>query len=287
MVASIRNHWPEYLMEAAGLGLFMLSAGIFATLIYAPASPVGSRLLHAPFVQAAGMGLAMGLTAAGLIYSPWGQRSGAHLNPAVTMTFWIRGKVASCDALFYCVAQFLGGTAGVFLARLFLGRQFADPPINWVVTIPGTRGASMAFAAELLMSLGMMLTVLVSSNRPGLSRFTGLFAGALVAIYITWEAPLSGMSMNPARTLASALPSKIWDGIWIYVSAPPLGMLLALAAYEWTAQKSHPVLCAKLNHPGAGRCNFLNCGYLSDGGGREMARVPPAVAQVDTNHRGA
>jgi aquaporin Z len=81
-----RGHLPEYLMEALGLGLFMASAGAFATLLFHSASPVPAAVPD-PLARRALMGLAMGLTAVGNIYSPWGQRSGAPLNPATTLTF--------------------------------------------------------------------------------------------------------------------------------------------------------------------------------------------------------
>jgi aquaporin Z len=104
----VREHWPEYLMEAAGLGLFMVSAAVVTTLLEYPHSP-----LHDLFTDRTTrrllIGLAMGLTAIGLIYSPWGKRSGAHFNPAVTMTFFRLGKVAGVDAACYLMAQFIGG----------------------------------------------------------------------------------------------------------------------------------------------------------------------------------
>jgi len=92
MLDAIRGHWPEYLTEAAGLGLFMLSACVFTTLLEYPGSPAHQAIAD-PFLRRVLIGIAMGLTAVGLIYSPWGQRSGAHLNPSVTLAFWRLGKV--------------------------------------------------------------------------------------------------------------------------------------------------------------------------------------------------
>src|SRR5713226_9052868 len=100
MQAALLDHWPEYLMEAAGLGLFMVSACVFATLLESPGSPA-RRAIPSDFLRRALMGLAMGLTAVGIIYSPWGQRSGAHINPAVTFTFLRLRKIEPWEAFFY------------------------------------------------------------------------------------------------------------------------------------------------------------------------------------------
>jgi aquaporin Z len=254
---ALARHWPEYAIEAAGLGLFMVSACLFATLLYHPASPAAPAFPD-PLLHRVLMGLAMGLTAIALIYSPWGQQSGAHFNPAVTLTFLRLGRVGGWDALFYALAQLVGGALGVGLAAVATGGLIADRSVNFVVTVPGIWGTVAAFVAELVISTGLMLVVLTVSNMPRLSRFTGLFAGVLVATYITVEAPLSGMSMNPARTFASALPANVWTAFWIYLTAPPLGMLLAA---ELHLRAHRPVRCAKLHHDNARRCIF-RCGYM-------------------------
>ncbi len=258
MREAMKHHWPEYLMEAAGLSLFMLSACVFATILVHPASPV-PQVIADPFVRRLCMGMAMGLTAVGIIYSPWGQQSGAHLNPSVTLTFFRLGKVRPWDALFYVIAQFIGGIAGVWLAAVLLGRVIADPAVNYVATTPGMTGTGIAFVAEGGIAFVLMSVVLQVSNTPRLARFTGLFAGALVALYITLEAPLSGMSMNPARSFGSALAAQLWTALWIYFIAPPLGMLTAAEFYR-RRPGVHAVICAKLHPHNRKRCIF-RCGY--------------------------
>jgi len=93
------------------------------------------------------------------------------------------------------------------------------------------------------------------SKTKHLARFTGVFAGLMVTTYISLEAPYSGMSMNPARTFASALPAHVWTALWIYFTAPPLGMLLAAELYV-RQHTIHQVFCAKLHHHNDKRCIF-------------------------------
>jgi len=271
VIAALRRHWPEYLMEAAGLGLFMVSAGLVTTLLEFPGSPLHAALPD-PALRRALIGLGMGLTAVGLIYSPWGRQSGAHLNPAVTLTFLRLGKVEPWDAAFYVAAQFAGGVAGVALVAAALRGAFAGPPVRFVATTPGVGGPGVAFAAEALISFGLMATVLWTGNHRRLGRWTGVFAGALITVYIAVEAPFSGMSMNPARTFASALPARLWTALWVYFTAPVLGMLAAAELYRRVAGLRR-VFCAKLNHRTARRCIF-RCNYaaLVAGGGEGEAR---------------
>lgn len=250
-------HWREYVIEASLLGAFMVSACAFTTLLEHPASPV-FRALPDAFLRRLLTGSAMGATAVALIYSKWGKRSGAHMNPATTLTFTRLGKVAPHDAVAYVVAQFLGGALGVALSAWILGPLLAHDRVRWAVTVPGPAGRAAAFGGELAIAFVLMTVILRVSNHPRFASWTGLCAGLLVAAYITLEAPLSGMSMNPARTLASALGPHEWAGLWIYFTAPPLGMLLAAEAYVLTRGPS-AVFCAKLHHQNAEPCIF--CEY--------------------------
>jgi aquaporin Z len=268
-------HWREYLMEVAGLGLFMVSAAMMSSLLEHPASPV-QALVPDPTMRRAAMGVAMGTTAAALIYSPWGRRSGAHNNPAVTLTFFRLGKISGRDALAYVAAQFVGGAAGIAIAAMLLQPWIAHPSVNYVATVPGPHGPAIAFAAEVGISFVMMLVVLIASNHARAARFTGLFAALLVACFITVEAPLSGMSMNPARTLGPDLVAEMFRGVWIYFVAPPLGML---AAAEVVSRMRHRVSirCAKLYHD-SGPCIF-GCGARAATEATETAESSHTEAQ--------
>jgi aquaporin Z len=256
---TVADHWPEYASEAACLALFMVSATVFTTLLRHPLSPIAGWAPD-PLVQRIPMGIAMGLTLVAIVYSPLGRRSGAHMNPALTLTFLRLGKMAPLDAAAYIAAQFAGGAAGIVFATLLLAGLPADPSVNFVATVPGAYGATAAFAAETAISFGMMLLVLTVSNVSRMMRFTGIFAGLLVALYITIEAPLSGTSMNPARTLGPAMLAHTARTLWIYFTAPPLGMLLAAELYVRRHGAEH-VRCAKLHHPSNIRCIF-RCRFM-------------------------
>ncbi len=262
----LTEHWPEYLMEAAELGIYMIAVCLFVILLYHPDSPA-AHAIRAGFIRRILMGLAMGLTAVALVYSPWGQQSGAHMNPAFTLTFYRLGKVAPWDAVFYIAAQFLGAMCGVLLVAWFAANFLSHPAVNYVATIPGPGGAGLAFAGELCISFVFVLVVLTVSNTPRLSRFTGWFVGFCVAAFIIFELPISGMSMNPARTLGSAFLPHLWSSIWIYFVAPPVGMLLAAAAYQ---PAKHRVSCAKLHHQNSKRCIF--CEYQAGSQARSAAK---------------
>ena len=230
--------WSHSLMEAAELGLFMLSACVFTVLLYHPHSPALAWIPN-PTLRRLLMGIAMGLTAVGIIQCPWGRASGAHFNPAITLTFLRLGKIGPRDAAFYILFQFLGGIAGVGLSWLLLGAPLASPQVNFAVTIPGPLGPAAAFAAEAFMAALLMAVVLITSNRPALAPYTTYCMGCLIASYILLFAPISGFSINPARTFASAVFAHLWTSIWIYFTAPLLGMFFSAELYLRLAGKQH------------------------------------------------
>jgi aquaporin Z len=230
----------------------MISVCVAEALLEYPASPI-RQAVPDPVVRNMLRGLARCLTAVGLIYSPWGKQSGAHFNPAITLTFCWLGKVRGWDACFYSAAQFLGGLAGALLTAALLGQWLADPAVNYAVTVPEPAGQGIAFLAEFLMSFVLILVVLIASNTRRAARFTGLFAGALIAVYMVVERLYSGMSMNPAGTVASAVPAMTWSGLWLYFAAPLLGMALGGEAY---VQSFGRVYCAKHHHDNDKRCIF-------------------------------
>lgn len=273
-------HRVEYLAEALGLGLFMISACVVATAIWHPASPLHPALPD-EFARRALMGLAMGLTLVGLVHSPWGRRSGAHLNPSVSLAFWWLGRARGGDVAGYALAQLAGAVAGVAASGLLLGQALAHPSVNYVATRPGPAGAGVAFAAEFAIAFGLLGVILRTADRPRLAPWTGAIAGLLLALAILFESPLSGTSMNPARTFGSALAARDWSGFWIYLAAPPLAMLLAAELYrvELALRRRAPTGCAKLDHAANVRCVFCEWRHR---GPEPAARGTPGTSRDAT-----
>jgi aquaporin Z len=202
------------------------------------------------------MGMAMGATAVLIIQSPMGKRSGAHFNPAITLTYFRLRKIARWDALFYVVFQFIGGVLGVAIAAICFGRILARPAVEYAVTVPGRYGTTAAFFAELFMAAVLMGVVLWMTNRSSLATYTSYCVGLLITLYILFFAPVSGFSINPARTTGSALFADVWTAGWLYFTAPLLGMLGSAEVYL-RSYGTDQILCAKLHPDQRYRCPFI------------------------------
>jgi aquaporin Z len=232
----------------------MLCTCIWGTLTYSDESPLRSLGLT-PVSNSILMGTAVALTTYLIIRSPFGRRSGAHMNPSVTLTFLSLGRMHHWDALWYTVAHFVGAIAGVLAARQILGMRLSAPSVQYMVTVPGKHGNGITFASEFLLSGVLMATVLYSSNHRRLVRFTPRFVAVLTILLFVLSPSMSGFSVNPARTLSSAVFAGTWQGIWIYFAAPCLGMLSAAAVYIKTIGLNR-VYCAKVFHDTRSACPF-------------------------------
>lgn len=238
MFETFKRNWVNYAIEAWALGMFMVSATFFVAVIELPGLPIRESIAD-PMLRRCLIGIMMGCTAIALIYSPWGMRSGAHMNPAVTLAFLFLKKIAPWDAVGYVVAQAIGGVTAMLILKSIFPGILGDPAVNYVQTLPGSQGVLVAFAAEFVLALCLILIVLYSSNTARTAPYTGIFAGITVMVYITLEAPLSGMSINPARTLASAIAAQHFTYYWLYLTAPLAGMLSAAMLWRWyLCQKS-------------------------------------------------
>lgn len=241
MIQALKENWRIYLIEGWALGMFMVSACFFTILLEHPGSPVRQQFDSA-FERRLLAGVAMGITAVLLIYSSWGKRSGAHMNPAVTLANLQMERISWQNAAWYIVAQFAGGALGVYLFKWLVPQFISEVGVNYAVTVPGMEGVAVAFVAEFFISFLMLFLVLICSNSK-YADYTGWMVGLLLVVYITLEAPLSGMSINPARTVASALPAGVWTGGWVYFLAPIGGMVLAGYVYRKWYRQAHGGNC--------------------------------------------
>lgn len=252
---AFERNWRLYIFEGVELAIFMISACVFTVLLFHSSYPVLHLIPNAALRRLL-MGTAMGITAICIIRSPIGQRSGAHFNPAITLTYLRLGKIGVWDAVFYVVFQFMGGVLGVAVSVLVLRNTLADPSVEYAITVPGQYGTAAAFCAELFMATVLMGVVLWISNRPSVANLTSYFVGILIALYILFFAPVSGFSINPARTTGSAVFADVWTAEWLYFVAPVLGMMISAEIYL-RIYGADRILCAKLHPDPKYPCPFL------------------------------
>lgn len=232
MKASFGKNYMHYIQEALGLAIFMVSACLFGVLLE---SSDGSWHQAIPNSMCRNiiMAACMGGTALFIFYSPFTSPSGSHINPAVTLSFLRLGKMCHWDALFYILFQFAGGTIAVYIMQIILGDALTQPPVHYAVTVPGAYGVIPAVVMEFCIAFLTMNIVLFTSANERLKKFTRIIAGLLVFTYVLIAGPVSGFGMNPARSLASALPAHTWTAAWIYLLAPFAGMLCAVEFFLW------------------------------------------------------
>jgi aquaporin Z len=245
----------EHAAEAAGTFL-LLAVGLSAVVVnFSDRSPV-PEWLPEPWLRRLLTGAIFAGTATAIVYSRLGRRSGAHINPAVTLAFLRMGKLKMQGAVGYLGAQLGGAMAGAALVRLAWGDWAQEVRLG--ATTPGRAGPFAAFLAEVTMTALLVTLILHFVDRPRLMPWTGVAAGVLVVVLVVTLAPVSGTSLNPVRSLAPAVVSPFYDWFWLYLVGPPLGALLAVAFYR----RSRPtVRCAKLFHPNEAQCHFLDCQY--------------------------
>ncbi|MFL6698803.1 MAG: aquaporin [Vitreoscilla sp.] len=249
LARTLRRHWPEYIIEAGFLALFVLSAGIVSAWLQGPESAASEFAL-----RRLATGVAMGLVAIAMVYSPWGRRSGTHLNPAITLSYLRLGKIGRWDTLFYLLAQVAGALVAVWLLRRGTMLPAAVPPSLLSVST-GPSNDWTAFLTEFVLAATTMLLVLFTSNHATWFRWTGLVYGLLIMLTVACAPPLAAFGMNVARLLAVDISSDAAALQWLNLLPPLLGMLLGVEAYRLLTGRTQ-VLCAKLAHNTHGRCIF-------------------------------
>ena len=226
MTRSLRRHWPHYLAEATGSAIFLAVSSTAAVVFRHPNSAVAQALGPSELVQRTGLALVMGGLVMAMAYSPWGQRSGAHFNPAVTLGFWQLGHIRTADALWYVLFQFAGALAAGFAMFHLLQPWFGYPAIHYNVTRPidGDYGWLWALGAETSFSGVFMLLLLRALHSARFKDRVGVLAGIMLAVFIVAEAPVSGMSLNPARSMGTAVAAGLAPALWVYFAGPLLAM---------------------------------------------------------------
>jgi MIP family channel proteins len=188
--------------------------GTFALVFFGPGAAVVQAQTGA--LGHAGVAIVFGLAVASIV-TVLGPISGAHINPVATLTIWLSGRFPSRDVPGYVVAQLLGATLAAFVLRIMFGLEG-----NLGATIP--RGSlEQAFVLELILTFWLMLTALRSSGAGA-----GALIGAVVGLEAMMGGPITGASMNPARSFGPALASGIWTAHWLYWLAPMFGAVLAV-----------------------------------------------------------
>ena len=215
-------------MEAAGIGGFVILAGGLTVFLEHPSMPVMKTWLqYYPLLRRTVLGICLGLYVACTV-KLFGKLSGTHVNPAVTCTFFRLRNIGFVDAVCYVLAQFTGALIAFYLLKFFAGDLFSYPLINYGVTKPQPpHTATGAFVAEFIISFILMMALLLISSSRKSEKYVAPATGILLALYIIFELPYSGMSMNPARSFAAAFGAGEWRYLWIYFVSPTAAMLLA------------------------------------------------------------
>lgn len=266
LASAARQHWSEYLMEAAGMMIFVITTCSLGALLFYPASPVAQMIPHDGLRRLA-FGAAIMFMITAFIYSPWGQQSGAHLNPSITLTFFRLKKISLWDSCFYVLAQIVGIVLGVALVRTLLGVNIAQTAVNYLVTLPHEKGLLHAFVKEIWMAGLLMMVVLYLTNHPDFFKYGGIAVGLLGGFFGSSVMPMFTADSFPAST-------ELWGVGSIYLTAPLLGMLIAAEVYLlWKGDGG--IYCAKINHDNHKRCIF-NCKF------NELINEPQASSGMQT-----
>ncbi len=237
--------WTMFASEFVGTALLVVVGVSFVILDFGSGSPV-LALLPDSGLRRAITGFLFGSTGALIAVSWIGKESGAHINPVVTLAFWLRGKVGALHATGYVVAQLLGGVLGA-LPLLLWSR--AGSSISFGATVPGAGDpAWLALTGEVVTTFALVFLLFVFLGHERLRRFTPLLFPILYALMVFVEAPLSGTSTNPARSLGPSLVSGAWSGWWIYWVGPAVGAVLGVAAHRIGWLRGLEIEVAKIYH---------------------------------------
>jgi aquaporin Z len=241
----MKHLWTLFLAEFAGTALLVGVGVSIVILDFGKGSPVAA-VLPDPGLRRIITGFLFGATGASIAVSPLGKTSGAHINPVVTLAFWTRGKMSSPHALGYVVAQVAGGIVGA-LPLLAWGHMGAS--IDFGGTFPGNGFTLIqATLGEAVTTFGLIAGLFLFLGHLRLRAYTPLLFPFLYAAMVYLEAPVSGTSTNPARSIGPSLVASNWHGWWIYWVGPVLGTFVALGAGKFSRSRRFEIEVAKIYH---------------------------------------
>lgn len=236
-------HWLEWGCELAGTAL-VLFGGLSAICLDFGSNSTVARLVPSHSLRLLITGLLFAGTGSLVAVSPLGRRSGAHLNPAVTVAFWLRHHVHPNDLAGYVVAQCAGALVGTALVRVLWGSIALSVHVG--LTEPGHGlNAPEAAAVECLMTMALVLTILVMVSSARRARWTPLVLWPVIAALVWQGAPWTGTSLNPARSLAPAIVLSSFANLWVYLVGPLSGAVAAVGVFAFLPGET---LTAKLFH---------------------------------------
>jgi aquaporin Z len=237
--------WQPVLAELVGTFLLVAVGVSLVILDFGRGSPVVAWLPD-PGVRRALTGFLFGATGAAIAVSSLGKESGAHINPVVTLAFVLRGRLGLRPAVAYVLAQCVGGALAA-LPLLLWGPIGVS--VQYGATLPGADFTSwQALLGEVATTFGLVAGLFLFVGTPRLRPWTPLLFPFLYAFMVWVEAPLSGTSTNPARSLGPALAASDFGSFWVYCAGPILGALLAVAAHRLRVFGGVEVEVAKLYH---------------------------------------
>lgn len=240
MFQTLKKHYIHFVMEGFGLFIFMVSACFFAGNLEHRGTFLNTNIPD-PHLRLAVMAVAMAVTALFIFLSPLTSPSGAFINPSVTVMRWRLGQLSIEKFIWYSVFQTLGGLVAVYLMKILMGKILTEPPVNYVVTVPGKDISVFGAAMMETVTAFVMITMVLFLSDTKFSKLVPYFSAVLVGAYVMIAGPVSGFGMNPARTIASAVPANIYTDFWIYMVCPTIGMLLAAEVYL-KVKKKKPVV---------------------------------------------
>ena len=242
--------WQTYVSEFIGTALLIGVGLSFVIVNFGAGSPIIALLPDAGARRAL-TGFLFGVTGALIAISYVGKISGAHINPVVTLSFYLKGKLSARDTAGYIVAQFAGAIAGA-LPLLFWGKMGRS--VGFGITLPGNGDTVWsALWGETVTTAVLIIGLFIFLGHKRLRQFTPLLFPFLYTLMVWLEGPLSGTSTNPARSVGPAVVADVWTDWWIYFIGPLAGMFLGIGLHEFIWLKQFRIEVAKVYHFGHDR----------------------------------